>query len=164
MINTAVSILKIDSANLDRVQRLAMDIWPKCYRNIITPDKIDVMLATLYNVDHLESEMRDGGQVFWIAQVRGLDVGYASAFQDGDTLWLKKLYVMDDFRGQSIGKAFMAEALAQFPSAKRLSLYVNHDNLPAITYYLKTGFVKDREEPVTMGPFDFVDFVMTEAI
>lgn len=165
MLSTTTQLIRrIGVDELYVIQSLALDIWPKCYRNIIPPDRIDVMLATLYSLENLEHEMSALGYIFWVARARGLDVGYAAAYQDGEILWLKKLYVLDDFRGLSLGRAFMETARAQFPTAKRISLYVNHDNAPAIAYYLKNGFEKLREEPVQMGPFDFVDFVMSKTI
>ena len=79
-------------------------IWPKCYRNIIGPDRVDAMLAVLYATDALEREMLEQGHVFWIVRYGDVDVGYGSAYREGDRLWLKKLYVRDDHRGLGLGK------------------------------------------------------------
>jgi len=158
-----VKITRIDQGALDRVQTLALDIWPKAYRNIIGPDKVDAMLAELYAIETLESEMRDG-HVFWIAQFNDHDVAYASAYQDGDCLWLKKLYCRQEFRGLGIGSRLMQAACGHFPMAKTLRLFVNKDNTPAIAYYLKNGFVNEAEVPVKMGPFEFSDYQMCKAL
>ena len=157
-------IRRIGVDGLERVRELALMIWPKCYRNIIPPDRIDGMLATLYSLDALEQEMMVNGHVFWLAQVGSFDVGYASACLTGDRLWLKKLYVMNDYRGLSIGQLFMAEALAAFPQARQFALNVNHDNVPAINYYLKNGFAVEAKLAVRMGPYDFTDLVMVKDI
>jgi diamine N-acetyltransferase len=153
-------ITRISAQDLERVQRLAMDIWPKCYRNIIAPDQIDGMLSSLYAIEALEAEMAQEGQVFWVCQVGSDDVGYASAQCLDGTLWLKKLYVMDAYRGLGIGKLFICEALTLYPMTKTLSLNVNCDNKPAIDYYLASGFVVHEKRDVTMGPYGFVDFIM----
>ena len=156
-------IRRIGVDELEIVRELALIIWPKCYRNIIGPDRVDAMLAVLYSTDALEKEMLDHGHVFWIARYGDLDVGYASAFTDGDRLWLKKLYVRDDHRGLGLGKALIDAALAHF-TAQEMALYVNKDNAPAIAYYLRSGFNVEAEVPVQMGPYGFTDYVMQKAL
>ncbi|MGN6422651.1 MAG: GNAT family N-acetyltransferase [Asticcacaulis sp.] len=155
-------IRRIGAEELEIVRELALIIWPKCYRYIIGPDRVDAMLAVLYATDALEAEMQ-AGQVFWVARVGDMDVGYASALLDGERLWLKKLYVRDDFRGHGLGKALIDAALAQFP-ARELALNVNKDNAPAIAYYLRTGFTQEAETPVRMGPYEFTDYVMRKTL
>jgi ribosomal protein S18 acetylase RimI-like enzyme len=154
-----VRIRRIGVDELEIVRELALIIWPKCYRNIIGPDRVDAMLAVLYSTDNLEQEMVGQGHIFWIVRVNEMDVGYASAYVEGDRLWLKKLYVRDEFRGLGLGKALIEAALDHF-TARELALYVNKDNTPAINYYLRSGFQVEAEVPVQMGPYEFTDYVM----
>lgn len=158
-------VRRIGVDELEIVRELALMIWPKCYRNIIGPDRVDAMLAVLYATDALEREMLEQGHVFWIVRYGDLDVGYGSAYREGDRLWLKKLYVRDDHRGLGLGKALIEAAIAHFgsPTTRDLALYVNRDNTPAIDYYLRSGFQVEAEVPVTMGPYDFTDFIMQKA-
>ena len=111
------------------------------------------------------------GHVFWIVRFGDLDVGYASAYKDGDRLWLKKLYVRDDHRGLGLGKALIETALEHFHADRisssppmELALYVNKDNTPAINYYLRSGFQVEAEVPVQMGPYGFTDYIMQKVL
>ncbi|ESQ87499.1 hypothetical protein ABAC460_19420 [Asticcacaulis sp. AC460] len=164
-------IRRIGVEELEIVRELALIIWPKCYRNIIGPDRVDAMLAVLYATDNLEDEMIRLGHVFWIVRYGDLNVGYASAYMDGGRLWLKKLYVRDDHRGLGLGKALIEAALEHFHTDRitnspplEMALYVNKDNTPAINYYLRSGFQVEAEVPVQMGPYGFTDYVMQKAI
>ncbi len=160
-------VRQIGADELEIVRELALMIWPKCYRNIIGPDRVDAMLAVLYSTDNLLREMQDDGHTFWVVRVGDTDVGYASGYVDGERLWLKKLYVRDDYRGLGLGKALIAAVLEQLhvPDQTRdMALYVNRDNAPAIDYYLRTGFQIEAEVPVQMGPYVFTDFVMQRAL
>lgn len=156
------NIRRIGVQELEIVRELALIIWPKCYRNIIGPDRVDAMLAVLYATDTLEAEMKQG-HVFWIVRVGDLDVGYASAYLYGERLWLRKLYVRDDFRGYGLGKALIDTAVGHF-NARSLALNVNKDNAPAIAYYLRSGFEIEAEVPVQMGPYAFTDYVMCKLV
>lgn len=158
-----VRIRRIGVDELEIVRELALIIWPKCYRNIIGPDRVDAMLAVLYATDNLEREMVEHEHVFWIVRVNEMDAGYASAYVDGNRLWLKKLYVRDEFRGLGLGKALIEAALDHF-TARELALYVNKDNTPAINYYLRSGFQVEAEVPVQMGPYEFTDYVMQRTL
>ena len=160
-------VRKIGANELEIVRELALIIWPKCYRNIIGPDRVDAMLAVLYSTDNLMHEMHDSGHAFWIVSIGDADVGYASGYVDGGRLWLKKLYVRDDYRGLGLGKALIQAVLDHFhtPGATQdMALYVNRDNSPAIDYYLRSGFKIEAEVPVQMGPYVFTDFVMQRAL
>ena len=159
-------IRRIGVDELEIVRELALIIWPKCYRNIIGPDRVDAMLAVLYSNESLEAEMLEHGHVFWIVRYGDLDVGYASAYKDGERLWLKKLYVRDDHRGLGLGKALIETALEYFThdTPQEMALFVNKDNAPAIDYYLRSGFSVEAEVPVQMGPYGFTDYVMQKAI
>lgn len=160
-------VRKIAVDELEIVRELALIIWPGCYRNIIGPDRVDAMLAVLYSTDNLEREMIEDGHVFWIVRVGDHDVGYASGYVDGERLWLKKLYVRDDYRGLGLGKALIEAVLNHFHNpgqTSEIALYVNRDNTPAIGYYLRSGFKIEAEVPVQMGPYGFTDFVMQKAL
>jgi GNAT superfamily N-acetyltransferase len=156
-------VRQIGADELEIVRELALVIWPKCYRNIIGPDRVDSMLAVLYSTDNLTREMHDDGHAFWIVRVGDTDVGYASGYVDGERLWLKKLYVRDDYRGLGLGKALITAVLDHLyvpGHTQDMALYVNRDNTPAIDYYLRSGFQIEAEVPVQMGPYGFTDFVM----
>ncbi|MGA9658938.1 MAG: GNAT family N-acetyltransferase [Asticcacaulis sp.] len=164
-----VKIRRIGVEDLEVVRELALVIWPKCYRNIIGPDRVDGMLAVLYDADTLEREMLEQEHVFWVVRVNNVDVGYAAAHRDGQRLWLKKLYVRDDYRGMGLGKALMDTALEHFQATdpdgtRELALNVNKDNTPAINYYLRSGFQVEAEVPVQMGPYGFTDYIMQKAL
>lgn len=160
----SVSIVKIGIPELPRVRALARCIWPECFAGILPADIIGPMVEAIYDPDVLCADVEERGHIYWIAQVDGEDAGYASAYREGDRLWIKKLYLLDSSRGLGLGKRLIAVAQQELPGAASLALYVNDGNASAIAFYKSQGFAIDELVPVNMGGFDFRDYVMSRPL
>jgi GNAT superfamily N-acetyltransferase len=158
------SIERIGAPMLSRVRTLAYEIWPEAYAGILPADRIPGMLAEIYSLDTLSADISERGHAYWLALVDGADAGFASAYLEAGRLWIKKLYVRKDFRGTGLGKGLIAAAVAGFPGATSVGLYVNDGNAASIAFYRSQGFDIEDRVPVRMGPYDFVDFVMGRAL
>ncbi|MFT3996388.1 MAG: GNAT family N-acetyltransferase [Asticcacaulis sp.] len=157
-------IISAELDDLSRVKALAERIWPECFAGILPVERIAPMVAEIYALDTLRADVTERGHRYWIAQLDDQDVGYVSAYRDGDRLWLKKLYLLDVCRGHGTGKRLVATVLDAFAGARELALYVNDGNAPAIAFYRAQGFEIEATVPVRMGPFDFVDHIMRKAL
>lgn len=155
-----VEIIRIEAGQLPRVEALAQRIWPECFSEVLGMDKIPQMLDAIYAPAVLERDMAEAGHVFWLARVDGQDAGFAAAYPMGDTLWIRKLYLLAHCRGLGLGKRLIATAQTFFPETSRLALNVNAGNLSAIAFYRSQGFEIVDKVPVTMGPFAFEDYIM----
>ena len=160
----ALTIRRITTLEIPLVIEMARVVWPACFSFLLSAEQIEAMLDSLYAPDALASDMSDKGHVFWVASMDGADVGFASAYLEDEAVWIRKLYVLPDIQKGGVGKALMRKAVEYFADAKRVALYVNRDNQPAIDCYLHMGFAIVDEVPVTMGPFDFIDYIMTKPI
>ncbi len=144
--------------HIPAIAALAYRIWPSAYADILTQEQIDNLLAAIYNSANLQDEMEKGHR-FWGAYAADAMIGFASAYPQGDIIWLRKLYVLPEHQGQGIGKQLMAEAIGAFADARELRLMVNENNIAAQQFYERTGFQKMSQVPVKMGDFEFVDWV-----
>lgn len=114
-----IQIMPIGAAELGRVRSLADRIWPECFAGILPADRIAPMVTDIYAIETLQADLAERRHSYWIAQVDGADVGYASAFREGDRLWLKKLYLLGVSRGMGLGKQLMPPLWRPFPDAAR---------------------------------------------
>jgi GNAT superfamily N-acetyltransferase len=162
--DSAAHIRRIDASELPIVQQLAEEIWPQAFEGVIERHRIEMMLEDIYALEALENDMAALGHVYWIARQGGTDAAFTSAYKEGDTTWIKKLYVLPDRQGTGLGRALMRTAVEHFAPSRMLSLNVNNGNAKAIAFYKHAGFVIEKEVPVKMGPFDFSDFVMTKVL
>ena len=91
-------------------------------------------------------------------------MGFASAYREGEILWLRKLYVLPEMQGRGIGAALTQTATSAFAGAKEMRLLVNKNNLAAQAFYTKTGFQCIEELTVQMGDYHFEDFLYAKSL
>lgn len=151
-------IILADSIHLPVVRDLAHMIWPLAYANILTGEQIHNMLERIYSLDNLRKEIASGHQ-FFLAMVNEAPVGYASAFREGSTIWIKKLYVVPACTGQGIGTMLLKAATSHFLPAAQVRLLVNSNNTSAQHFYERLGFTQDGTTPVQMGDHQFCDHI-----
>ncbi|MFT3996387.1 MAG: GNAT family N-acetyltransferase [Asticcacaulis sp.] len=153
-------VRRIEVEDLPIVRDLAMIIWPRLYRNVVSPVQMDAILSHLFDLDTLEDDMETRGHVYWVAEINGRPVGFLSAEGHDAQVNIHKVYVLEDYRGGGIGKAMMQAALDHFADARTLSLIVPKDHDHGIGFSLKSGFSFDREEPTRVGGYDLTNYIM----
>ena len=103
-----------------------------------------------FSVQKIEDGMKKQNNIFWIAFVNQLPVGYAklklnsqSEFIDSkDVCQLQKIYVLKDFLSMGIGFGVTRFSLLKKAKADKIWLSVLNSNERAINFYKKTGFEK----------------------
>lgn len=163
MTHPAITVSPLTKPDLPRVTAIARVTWPVAFDGLIPAEEIPKIVETIYAQAQLEADM-DNGHAFWIAQVAGEDMAFCAAYRDGETIWLKKLYVLPEAQGLGLGTILTDTAIAHFTPAKEMSLFVKNDNVKAIGFYQRAGFTIAREVPVTMGHMNFSDYVMTRPL
>jgi ribosomal protein S18 acetylase RimI-like enzyme len=157
--HAAIAIRSAGENDIERIRALAQHIWPLAYDGILKPGEIDNMLLRIYSADNLRSEMREAGHRFWIASAQGQDVGFVSGYRDGDTAWIKKIYVNPACKGMGIGKALVSMIEKAFAPVREVRLLVNPGNMPAMDFYRHIGFAEAGRKHVQMGDFEFLDYI-----
>lgn len=161
--------------------------WPSTYGHIISQKQIDFMLDWMYSDESLANQMNTGCE-FYIASIKKANgeldpVGFCSVSQEeakkeveaiNDPISidskinlakahkLNKLYILPDAQGTGAGKALLNKAIevAKAEGSTSLFLQVNKQNT-AYTFYLKKGFIKEREFKFEIGNgFYMDDYVM----
>jgi GNAT superfamily N-acetyltransferase len=136
--------------------------WPSTYGHIISQEQIDFMLDWMYSDESLAAQFAKGHQ-FYIANLNGEAIGFCSVSAEEDQSHkLNKLYVLPSAQGTGSGKALLNKAIevAKAAGSTSLVLQVNkHNN--AYTFYLKNGFIKEKEFKFDIGNgFYMDDYVM----
>jgi len=158
-----IAIRQADGSDIPLIIQLARRIWPLAYAGILLPEHIDNMLERIYSPDNLRAEMESSHR-FWIAAAGGCDVAFMSGYREGDTIWLKKIYVDPACKGQGIGRALIETLENAFLPAAEIRLLVNPENAPAMAFYRHMGFQEMGRKPVQMGDYHFLDYIFARPV
>lgn len=147
------------------IHRLAWKAFPWTYRDILCPEQIDYMMHWMYDVESLERQMEEEGNVFFIAYAGAEPAGYVSVRPDGqDVFHLEKIYVLPEYQRKGCGSVLFRQVLDYVRSCHAgpcaLELNVNRHN-PALHFYCRMGMRIDREGDFDIGNgFYMNDYIM----
>jgi GNAT superfamily N-acetyltransferase len=148
------------TADLSLIFSLANKIWREHYPAIIGEEQVEYMLNTRYNETTLATSM-DNGEQFYLAFDDEQPIAYASIQHNSDDYYLHKFYVDVALHRSGVGKIFFNYLLQQLSPLPTLRLQVNRQNIKAINFYFKFGFIIESVGDFDIGGGYFMnDFVM----
>jgi ribosomal protein S18 acetylase RimI-like enzyme len=142
------------------IAALAYRIWHEHYPSIISVEQINYMLQNRYAASAIAEQMNNGER-FFLAFAQDKPVAYASLELQGGHYYLHKFYIDVSKHRAGIGQQFFAYLLQQIDASKPIRLQVNRQNIKAVNFYFKMGFVIERAGDFHIGENYFMnDFVM----
>jgi ribosomal protein S18 acetylase RimI-like enzyme len=138
------------------------------------PDDMKLYMDEAFSVETITADLLDEKTLYLIAEINGEIAGYAKIKFDSReegisgerTLELCRLYAVDKFIGQGIGKALMLEFLKIAEETKRDTLWLGvwEFNYRAQEFYKKFGFEKCGEHVFQLGNDPQIDWLMQKSI
>ncbi|MCL2003356.1 MAG: GNAT family N-acetyltransferase [Oscillospiraceae bacterium] len=141
---------------------LAGEIWTGHYTPLIGAAQVAYMLERFQSEEAIGAAIREEGYRYYLAG----DAGYCAVKPEKDgVLFLSKLYVRKESRGQGLARRMLDCALAEHPGTKRVRLTVNRGNADSIEAYKKMGFRVKKEIVADIGGgFVMDDYLMERAV
>jgi ribosomal protein S18 acetylase RimI-like enzyme len=131
--------------DLAAVRDLLAASWQDTYEPIYGRTKVDALTARWHSLEALAAQHRRG-VLRLVADADGRLLGTASATvgEDG-TIHLRQLYVHPDHKRRGIGAALLDAMVTACPSARRVTLEVEPENISAVAFYARQGFTLSGE-------------------
>jgi len=164
--SAAVTVQPATLADIPTIVNLAEATWEPTYRFIISKDQLEYMYRVIYTPASLQRQMSEQGHEFLLLYCEGRPSGFASySAKEQGTYHLNKIYLLPSHQGQGLGQQLIkaVEDIIRTAGGTALELNVNRYN-PAIAFYERQGFQRQREEDVPIGPFWMNDYVMRKEL
>ena len=159
-----LEIVTVESSDqIAAVAAAAGDIWREHFPKVVGADQIEYMLARFQSSAAIARQIEGEGLEYFLLEVGGAVVGYFAIRCGADGVFLSKLYVRREHRGNGYARAAVDRALerARTLDDERIWLAVNRRNDLAIAAYRRMGFVTVAERCKEIGSgFVMDDFVM----
>lgn len=140
----------------------ARDIWLEHYTPLVGEAQVHYMIDTLQSAGQIKNDLREG-YLYWVAVNKDGIIGYCSVKARQDHLFLSKIYVRREYRGQGLARRFF-DLVFQYTREQNLPLirlHVNRSNSTSIAAYKHMGFVIAGELVSDIGQgYVMDDYVM----
>ena len=160
-------IKAISDTDLVEISSCAEKIWNEYYKSILSQDQIDYMISKFQSAEHMKTQILKEGYEYYKLLCDDTLSGYMGIKNEGDKLFLSKLYIEEEHRKKGISSkafAFLKE-YSKKNSLKGIYLTVNKNNLSSIEVYKHFGFEIVKEEKTDIGSGYFMDdYIMEYAI
>jgi ribosomal protein S18 acetylase RimI-like enzyme len=128
-------------ADLPAVSRLMGDTWRAAYSGFIPMETINRLTGEWHTVERLKRQLAKPGLLFLVAEDRDGIAGHAAAaIEEGDEVFLRRLYVHPRTQGAGLGRRLFDAVEAAFPSGAPMRLEVFAANARALAFYRRLGF------------------------
>jgi ribosomal protein S18 acetylase RimI-like enzyme len=159
-----IEIRSAQKKDLPTVRRLAHEIWPSAYLEILGEAQLNYMLEKIYSLSSLEHQFSVLNHQFILASEDHAPIGFASfsAHEDAAVYHLNKIYVLPNQQGKNIGKQMLDHVIESVKKASATSLQLNVNRYnKALHFYEKQGFKVIRKEDIDIGSGYFMnDYVL----
>ena len=138
-------LLPFEDGDWDTLYAYMEPLWRHTYA-FLPPEQVTLLLNRYFSPEGIH-HYRDECGYRYFKVVDGGTVGVVVIRSDDDEVYLDKLYLREDARGQGYA-AFVFGELAKY--GKPIALNVNRRNENAVRCYRKNGFTVEREEEIVL--------------
>ena len=157
---------KTDSEIQD-IAILANEIWHQHFIPIIGEAQVEYMVEKFQSYPAIKSQIKNDGYEYYQIFSRHTMAGYTGIHQENNALFLSKLYIKKDFRGQHLATKAL-DFLIQLCKERRLGkiwLTCNKYNSNTLAVYDHLGFVITDEQVADIGNgFVMDDYILTYTV
>ncbi len=151
---TMIEIMECtNNAMLEETAALAAEIWHEYFSSLLTPDQIDYMVEKFQSSEAMKRQVETEQYGYWQVRQDGTLIGYIGLQFQKDRLFLSKLYLRQESRGQGIASRMLAKVYdtAREFGYDRLWLTCNKHNRHSLDVYAAKGFVCIGEDVTDIG-------------
>lgn len=146
---------------------LADKVWNEHYAGLLAPAQIAYMVDKFQSAGAIARQIAQEGYRYFLLELDGRAAGYTAVQTTGKRLFLSKLYIEKDARGQGAASQALAflEGLCRRERLHAIWLTVNKGNASSIAVYKHWGFeTVDTQVADIGGGFVMDDYIMERPV
>lgn len=150
--------------------RIAERVWHLTYDSLVPEGQVEYMIEKFQSPSAVKEQMACLNYRYYMMVCDGQDagfIGFSPRYEGREELFLSKLYLLPEFRGQGAVKAAfaLAEQEAQKEGLTRIRLTVNKGNVHAVSVYEHYGFRTMEKVETDIGcGYVMDDFIMVKEL
>lgn len=163
-------IKKIGLDQLVPLQEIGRKTFYDTFFESDSEESMKTYLATSFSTQKLTAELENPHSEFYLATQNEVVIGYLKVnfgpaqteLQDGNSLEIERIYVLQDYHGKKVGQLLFekAIAIAKDNSCSYVWLGVWEENHRALQFYSKNGFVAFDKHIFVFGDEAQTDIMM----
>ena len=165
-----IALAKVTLSDIKMLQKISRETFLETFSAENTGENMTKYLNEAFSEQKLSDELINKESQFYFAVLNGDVIGYLklnvgqsqTELRDGKALEIERIYVLKEFHGKSIGQLLYTKALqaARQINADYVWLGVWEENLRAINFYKKNGFVAFDKHVFKLGNDEQTDIMM----
>ncbi len=168
------NLRKVHSKDIFELQKIGKETFLETFGSDNLKSDMDVYLNSSFNINQLNSELKNPESRFYFAEFNNTVIGYLkvnigaaqSENMAHDFFEIERIYVISNYQGKKVGRLLFDKALelAKEQCAKHIWLGVWEENPKAIKFYKKNGFVVFGSHKFILGMDEQTDVMMKLAL
>jgi len=166
----ATTIQEISLTDLNELQKISKQTFYETFSKFNTKENMSKYLNDEFNTEKLKTELSSVDSYFFFAKSKTKYLGYLklnignsqTEIKDKYGLEIERIYVLKEYQGKKIGQALFNKALhvANQSNLKYIWLGVWEENIHAINFYKKIGFIEFDKHIFMVGQDKQIDILM----
>jgi diamine N-acetyltransferase len=165
-----IDIQKVTLNDIDQLQKIGRQTFSETFSGDNSEEDMKKYLDENFSVEKLTDELNNKNSEFYFAVLDNTVIGYLklnfgesqTELKDNKALEIERIYVPKEFHGQSVGQILYEKAIqiAKQKDADYVWLGVWEENLRALSFYKKNGFIEFDKHIFKLGNDEQTDIMM----
>ncbi|WP_288445909.1 GNAT family N-acetyltransferase [uncultured Chryseobacterium sp.] len=171
---SSIIINKASAEDVEIVQSLGIQTFSETFAEDNTEEAMKQYLEENFNTEKIKSELTNPDSIFYIAWEEDNPVGYLKVnsgkaqteLQDETSLEIERIYVKKSHHGKKVGQLLYDQALETAKQLWKSYLWLGvwEENLRALQFYRKNGFVEFDKHIFRLGEEEQTDLMMKKML
>lgn len=165
-----ITIQKVTLNDVNQLQKIGKLTFSETFSGDNSEEDMKKYLDENFSIEKLTDELNNKSSEFYFAKLEDSVIGYLklnfgesqTELKDNKALEIERIYVPKEYHGQSVGQILYEKAIqvAKQKDTDYVWLGVWEENLRALSFYKKNGFVEFDKHIFKLGNDEQTDIMM----